>query len=525
MKWTPRIRTVLLFVNIGMLLILLLGIGSLRIVETILIRQTETELNIQAAFVSALYTESYANALGKGTDTPLRLHESEVEWTPIANQLNMSSQAILDEEPQALSVSSTIAPVDIKAGQALVRTLQRVQKQSLASIRIVNSEGFVVSSTNTVHQVSLANRAEVQDAINGEHRALIRRRTLTHQAPSAFSISRRADYRVHITHPIFYEQKIIGAVVLSRTPEGLYQRLSRHTTTILMYIALILALTWLLASFTSITIHKPIVALMKQARRAQKGEKGAVIPLRHPISFEVMELSKSVANMAQTLEQRADYLMEFSSQLSHEFKTPVTAIQGAVELLIDHSKEMTEQRRLKFLHNIQKDAFRLDKLVYRLLDYAKADLVKPQKELTSPGHAIAEALSHYPQNNTNTTTIHYSPASIPPHKIEMNTESFKSILFNLLDNAVQAGASNISIECCVIEQVFELKVIDDGESISSANQLKIFDPFFTLHRSQGGTGLGLSIISALLQSHGGQISLACQPLSKAFTLSLPLAPE
>ncbi|MDQ6963176.1 MAG: histidine kinase dimerization/phospho-acceptor domain-containing protein [Mariprofundaceae bacterium] len=68
--------------------------------------------------------------------------------------------------------------------------------------------------------------------------------------------------------------------------------------------------------------------------------------------------------------------------LSHEFKTPVTAIQDAVELLLDHHDTMTKSQQLKFFKNLAKDSQRLEKLVYRLLEFAKADLKQISEEKT-----------------------------------------------------------------------------------------------------------------------------------------------
>ena len=97
-----------------------------------------------------------------------------------------------------------------------------------------------------------------------------------------------------------------------------------------------------------------------------------MIPLRHPVTHDIAELSEAVATMAQTLEQRADYIRNFAAHVSPEFKTPLSAIQGSVELLRDHADSMPPGQRKRFIDIPSNDALRLERLVRRLLELARA---------------------------------------------------------------------------------------------------------------------------------------------------------
>src|SRR5439155_39005 len=130
-----------------------------------------------------------------------------------------------------------------------------------------------------------------------------------------------------------------------------------------------------------------------RGERAARGEQGAVAPLARPITREVARLSEAVATMARTLEERADYIRTFASQVSHEFKAPLTAIQGAVELLRDHAATMSAEERDRFLENLAADAQRLERLVRRLLELARAYVAEAGHEradLAAVLAAIAE---------------------------------------------------------------------------------------------------------------------------------------
>jgi len=529
MSWHPRIRTILLLVNIGTLAVMVGGFSLLRVFENSLVQQTETELNTQAVFISALYKAFYSRQKGKVNDMPLRINEAEVQWQPLESTLDISSAHLLDEQPIPLPYTGEISDDETEVGRSLVRILQEVQIQTLASIRIVNADGVVISSTNLTNNISLSNRPEVMAALKGNRQALLRKRKLTHDTPSAHSISRSADFRVYVIQPIEYQGKVIAAVVLSRTPKNLYQLLGRYKLSIAAYVFFVLLTVWIIATLTSFTIKKPIIALMEQADRAKRGEKRAVTPLKQPGTHEIMQLSASVADMAQVLEQRADYIMEFLSHVSHEFKTPVTAIQGAVELLIDHHETMTDQQRQRFLFNLQQDSMRIEKLVYRLLDLAKADLKTKSLEHTLVNPSLSRLVSQYSSHTISITQNNRSAsANIDNLAVNIDQSTFDSIFGNLIDNAIQANATQLFIGCEVDNQYLSVHVVDNGDDISENNRDKMFEPFFTTHRDTGGTGLGLSIIKSLLKAQSGSIQFAYRDqmpwcdYSKTFVISLPI---
>lgn len=500
-----------------MLLILLGGISSLRIFETYFIKQTELELNAQAAFISAIYAESYAEIKGKLKNEPFRISEEDVQWEPIKSILDRASSPILDEAPLPLQVNQILEKHELAAGQSIIRIMQKAQKKTLASMRVLNKSGIVVGSSNLKKHISLTNRPEVRAALLGENQAVLRRRTLTQEDPSYGSISRGADLRVHVAQPIFLNNEVIGAVVLARTPTSLYQVMGRYWLDLIIYISVLILLIWLLSLFTSYTIKQPLIALVRQAKRAERGEKGAMHPLKNPVSHEISELSISFASMAQTLEKRADYLLEFTSHISHEFKTPVTAIQGAAELMIDHLDDMSLQDRKRFLSNLQDDAKHLEKLVLRLLDFAKADLKKSNQDSCYLQNEISSILNYYQRNDIQ---IDCNFSYKEKLTLNMSSEDFQCIMSNLIDNAIQAKAEHIHIKPILYPNYIEIQVIDDGEMISEGNRNKIFSPFFTSKKQLGGTGLGLSIIQSILNTYGGEINLKLEKNTKIFSIML-----
>ena len=120
----------------------------------------------------------------------------------------------------------------------------------------------------------------------------------------------------------------------------------------------LLALAFVAGLLVSFAIVRPIKDLKAQALRAVEGEPGAMVPLESPVTRDIDQLSQAVSTMARSLEERANYMREFASHVSHEFKTPLTAMRGSIELLQDHLGSMTEEEQVRFISNLDSDVRR-----------------------------------------------------------------------------------------------------------------------------------------------------------------------
>jgi len=339
--------------------------------------------------------------------------------------------------------------------------------------------------------------------------------------PPLDSISRGTRIRVFVGLPIVHHDRVIGAVLMVRTPGNVWQALYGKREALAIGAAVLLAVVLAIALLASFTIGRPIRALREQARRAAAGELGAMAPLAHPGTREIEELSESVATMAQTLEARARYIRDFAAQVSHEFKTPLAAIQGSVELLRDHAGTMSREERLRFLGILDNDARRLERLVRRLLDLARAEVMQPAAEAcdaATVARAVAER--HRPELSVE--------LDLPeaPVRAAIAEDVLEAVLSNLLDNVrTHAGAgASARVECHVRDGAVAIVVSDSGPGISPGNTARVFEPFFTTARDRGGTGLGLSIARALLRAHRGELALVPSERGARFRLQVPEAP-
>ncbi len=510
-KLRPRMGTVLLAVQLMVLLLPLAGIAGLRIYESALVRQTENALVSQAAFIGATYRyalkQQFGAASGAQTGCPPAAYSgpesNERVFQLRSPQLDLASDGILPEAPPPAVANQLPLAWAEQAAPAVQEVMANAQVVTLSAMRLTDCLGTIIASTGGDHGRSLLVRTEVQDGLRGEHRSVMRARSQKLQK-SWLSISRGAKLRVTVVMPVEWQQRVVGTVLLERTPASVIDTLWGKRGELGFAIVALLLLVVLFAFITAYFISGPIRALRTQVALALAGNKGAVTPLSHSGTVEMRQLSEDVAELAQTLEERADYINRFAAQVSHEFKTPLTSVRGAVELLRDHADVMPAERRERFLNNLLADANRLELLVSRLLGLARADVLRPSGERCNWLELLNSLQGRYADKPL-TLAIDW-PDGVDQEAL-MAVDLAGSVLTNLLDNACQHGADSIVVSASESDGSLELMVADNGDGVSAANAEKIFEPFFTTARGKGGTGLGLPTIKALLEAHGGSLDL------------------
>jgi two-component system phosphate regulon sensor histidine kinase PhoR len=221
---------------------------------------------------------------------------------------------------------------------------------------------------------------------------------------------------------------------------------------------------------------------------------------------------------------------DFVANVSHELKTPITALRGMLETILD-DPEMPEPTRRKFLGRMEGQALRLSAIVSDLLTLSRleaADTVVAPEPLdlrdvmlaslhavaaTADGRRIAVA-SELPET---------------PVTIAGDAVALEQAVTNLLDNAVkytpEGGQVRTSLRVADGHAVIE--VADTGPGIPREHQDRVFERFYRVDKARsrelGGTGLGLSIVKHACRQHGGDVALASVPgHGSTFRIRLPL---
>ena len=259
---------------------------------------------------------------------------------------------------------------------------------------------------------SYARIPEIAAALQGAAPTVLRRNGSYSQRYAFEWLSRASSLRIHHVRPIIVNGRVVGAVLLSRSPRALFRGLYEDRGKIVLGIVLILGVLIALSGLLSRGIARPIATLGKATRSLAIGE--AAIP-DTPITaaVEVRELFENFRTMAIAIDHRSRYLCDFAASVSHEFKTPLAGIRGAVELLKDHGDTMAVDERRRFLSNIAQDAERLSQLVTRLLDLARADLTRAEQGAAIDAVATARAVTDAFEGTRCRVSID-APQALPP---------------------------------------------------------------------------------------------------------------
>jgi signal transduction histidine kinase len=513
------LRNILLFVMLMVLAMPLGGLYFFRIYENELVQQTELELISQAAALSASYRQLVRSANTEQSIYGRYLSSlpSVVDnsYDPISPTLTLINP-IQPPRPAAITPTLPIDKLAKKIGELMNPIIFDTQHVTLSGIRLLDMNGTVIAGREEVG-LSLAPIFEVQQALQGHYASVIRQRISDEPPPPLYSLSRGTHIRVFVVFPVIESQHLQGVIYLSRTPNNIIKHLFEVQNKILTASLILLILVIMLVLLVSATISRPIRELIRQTERVKQGEQKLIEPLKNPVTYEIAQLSDSFASMSQALTERTDYIQRFATHVSHEFKTPLTSMQGALELLQDHLDTMPSDRRKRFIDNLLADTQRLKQLVNRLLELARADVLEPSQQDSRLPDVIFVLQNRYAERGL---SLHYQ--NLPNIPLAIAPDALDIILSNLFENSLQHGAKQLDISVIPHEKTLEIQLHDNGTGVSPANRTKIFTPFFTTRRNNGGTGLGLEITVSLLKTYGGKIELAESTHGALFILTLAL---
>ena len=497
-----RLRTVILVVSLFVLVLPLAGIQVLRLYESSLVRQTESELIAQAALVAATFRAGYGEASGTAWQAGASIE-------PHFAELDLAESPVHEPYPGGVPGPAP-ATVAASLGRAIEPVLIEARSLTLAEIRLVDAQGVVVASTGDDVGTSLAAVEEIQAALAGRWSSRLRQR----DDSAVATIIRSAGLLVYVASPIAFDGNVIGAVLLWRTPATILQALQHKRDLLLQAALLLLVVVVATAIVTSRLVVLPVQRLAAGAGRIARGEATELDagPYR---TVEIAQLAESLEAMAESLQRRNSYIRDLARSVSHEFKTPIAAMSGALEVLSDHIDEMAPEERSRFLANLTGDVERLARLTGRLLELAQADM--PRQPAHAPRCTVAEVVGEERQ----LAGLDLAIEGAVDAPLPLEAESLGSVLQNLAENAAQHRATRLCIAVLEEPDSVQIEVADDGEGVSSANARKMFEPFFTTRRDEGGTGLGLPIVRSLIGAAGGIIAHIPQDSGAAFRIVVP----
>ena len=276
---------------------------------------------------------------------------------------------------------------------------------------------------------------------------------------------------------------------------------------------------WLLAQ-RALT---PLKRMTKAASRISSQDLSQRVPVPKSRD-EVGELSVTLNRMLDRLQETLETQRRFTADASHELRTPVTAISGHASYLLRRTHPTSEQ--VEPLEIIQSEALRMSKLVNDLLELARADagltVKREPMNLVETVEAVSKELAPVARG---ATIEAFSP--VPLLEVSGDAARLKQVVLNLVQNALNAGSSRVSVSLLKEGAWARLEVLDNGPGIPESALPNLFERFYRVDGARStrgnGSGLGLAIVKWIVEQHGGTVAVESKVgEGTVFTVLLPV---
>lgn len=312
---------------------------------------------------------------------------------------------------------------------------------------------------------------------------------------------------LHVAAPITHQGEIVGVLTVSKPQKSMAQFMTETRQKIFVMGAIAATLVVLAGSILSAWLTRPILRLTEYAKAVRDGGR---VPLPKLGGSEIATLGRAFEEMRDALDGRK-YIENYVQTLTHEIKSPVAAIRGAVELL--HENMPVEQRD-RFLQNIQAETIRIQEVVDRLLLLSAVEAKKTLDERTPVNlcSLLRETIaSTEPQRGAKRIQLQ---SNLPDQECTVEGDSFllEAAISNLLQNAIEFAADRgrIDVTLVCVEGRAVMTIEDDGPGIPAYALPRVFERFFSLPRPDIGkksSGLGLAFVREVAELHRGEVTL------------------
>lgn len=405
-----------------------------------------------------------------------------------------------------------IASYDIVKNNLSEENLEKL-KEPLSSLSVF--QDTVIWIINCKGEVLLSTRRE----INPASPIPVEGFDLSQWGPNYYQIGRFYGYfpndQVSVIAPVTAEMTTKGYVAIHYQASALYRTRSAIMQIMILLFFLVYALTYLLIFVYKWQIYQPLQSIIKGASEYANGNLTYKISVKS--DDELGYLANTLNYMSDELNVTGEYQRKFVSNVSHDFRSPLTSIKGYVEAILDGT--IPPEFQEKYLRIISAETDRLEKLTRSLLTLNELDIKQRMMDFRT-----------FDINETIKRTAAFFEGICTSRKIRLelilsgkellvkaDQEKIRQVLYNLLDNAIKFSPDNSVIIMETTEKngkVF-VSVKDHGEGIPKESISKIWERFYKTDASRGrdrkGTGLGLSIVKEIINAHQQHIDVVSTP--------------
>jgi two-component system sensor histidine kinase CreC len=315
---------------------------------------------------------------------------------------------------------------------------------------------------------------------------------------------------LYVATPLMVKGKIAGVVTVGKPTTNINNFLTDAKPRIFRVGILSLMAAAVFSLLASVWITRPIKRLTHYADGVRQGKRMEFPKLGHS---EIGEMGTAFEKMQEALEGKK-YVEQYVQTLTHEIKSPLSAIRGAAELL---EEKMQPEQRARFLSNICNEAHRIQQIVDRLLELSELENLKILRKIENISFAslVNKVLeSKQPMLSKKNLKVMVQI----PDDIRVKGDSFllHQAMGNLIQNAMDFSPDHSQIELTAHTdgKRVTFTVDDTGPGIPEYAKDKIFDRFFSLKRPDSGkksTGLGLNFVQEAAILHHGEVKLENLP--------------
>jgi signal transduction histidine kinase len=285
----------------------------------------------------------------------------------------------------------------------------------------------------------------------------------------------------------------------------------------------------LAVSYVSLRLgSRPLREMAAAALKFAHGDFSARVAVER--DDELGALASAFNQMAESLQQQEQRRSDFVANVAHELKTPMTAISGFADGLMDGTIPMDQAKR--YLQTISDETKRLNRLVRSMLDLSRMESEGPealrQKSFDLSELLLRTALLFEQKINARGLDVE---AQVPedPMLVYGDADAINQVIYNLLENAVKFAEPGSALGLSLFKQGEKayVSIRNRGETIPPEELARIFDRFHKTDRSRSadreGYGLGLYIVKTILGRHGEDITVTSRDGVTEFVFSLTLA--
>ncbi len=320
--------------------------------------------------------------------------------------------------------------------------------------------------------------------------------------------------------------KVVVAVALDIVHHQAFMR--SFLQTLWIFVAGAAVLTGVLGWVAARRGLAPLRAMREQTLVVTAQQLSHRLPVES-VPLELAELAQSLNDMLARLEEAFLRLSEFSSDIAHELRTPVSNLMTQTQVALSRSRSADEYRAI--LESNAEEFERMARMISDMLLLAKAEngLVIPNRETLQLATEVRALFDYYDAvaEEKGLHLLLQGDAEVSADRLML-----RRALGNLLSNAVRHALADTALQVSIHTgpDVVTLAMENRGEPIPPEHLERVFDRFFRVdpsrQRSSEGTGLGLAIARSIVLAHGGTISANCSDDKVTFSIRLPrhLAP-